>query len=575
LIGVQEIDKFSIEYKGIQRKFIMLPELHSTLEFDCEANDCKHVLEEIKSQIKKIFALSEATNAVNYVSKYISEDRKNKKRFHDAVEDIVNVDDGISHCVLISTYLMQLARHATTCVDIYVETKASFRDPIVRKSDSFLKLVGSMFSLCDKSSQNRDLCAQTFPNARFHGVDYRQGEMPAYYEHVPIHLKGSDSELLLHSLTDAIDRTEVPYAEYGKELHDMIGKQFPKSNFTREEFINTFMLTWEQLPKITTSGTSRSFRLSARLFDAYNILRIMNTSWSHHGVTRGPVGCRGKVPRNIILFAGLGHTLFLRGFLSRLQGITFTNGFSAVRRSDNTVFNPLTTSHHRNYTCLNIPYKQLPFINSMLLNDEYIFKYASNRQLLDYMEAYNVSDLDASWWEDRNPKIKNRYGFDPMWIFLITQPYLNLPHVTYPTHPRQLKFNALGEVDDSILRNMLIMQVVGTSLVSIVPTHWRVLIDKHITATNVVEAQVLQIATSRTVPDVLHKLYKAEHISGKTWISRFTSNEPISLRKYSTKNRTHDVFKGVKFLFGAGPTGNISWALWCGRLFVYIVRGIF
>jgi hypothetical protein len=578
IIGVQEIDEFSIDYKGVQRKFVMLPEMHSTLKFECEdADDCKSVAAEIKSQIKKIWALSEATNAVGYVSKYMSEEdiSNNKKRFEDAVEDLVNVDDGVSNCVLISTYLMQLARNATTCIDIYVETKAAYRGGMVRKSDSFLQLVGSMFSLCDKSAKNIELCADTFPNARFHGLEYRDGGFPAYYEQVPITVEGTDRELLLRAIEDAIDGKDAPYEEFGKRFHAMIGKQFTKSSFTRAEFLNAFMRTWDELPKIMTNVTSRSFRLSARLFDAYTILRIMNTSWGGDKTTRGSTGCRGKASKNIIYFAGAGHTMFLRGFLERLPGLTIENGFNAVRRMENVAFNPLATSHQRNYACLKIPHDKLPFIDNMLFNDRYIFDHATNRQLLDYMKAFDLSDLEPSWWESRIPDISNPHGFNPMWVFLITQPYLNSDVTpTYPTHPRQLKFNAFGGVDDSILRNMLLMQVVGTVLASIVPTDWREVINEHTIATNVVQAQMLQIATSRTVPDLLQNMSKAEHDSGKRWTARFVSTVPVSLSQYSNNNRRHDVFEGVKFLFNAGPIANKNWALWCGRLFVSVVRSL-
>lgn len=578
-IGVQEIDEFSIVYKGVHRKFVMLPEMHSTLKFECEdADDCKSVSSEIESQIEKIRAVSEATFAVNYVSKYMSKEdiNNNKQRFDDAVEDLVTVEDGVSNCVLISTYLMQLARNATTCIDIYVETEAAYRGGMVRKSDSFLQLVGSMFSLCDKSAKQIELCADTFPNARFHGLEYRDVGFPAYYEQVPRAVEGTDRELLLHAIEDAIDGKDAPYEKFGKRLHAMIGKQFTKSSFTRAEFLNAFMRTWDELPKIITNGTSRSFRLSARLFDAYTILRIMNTSWSSgDDATRGPAGCRGKLPRDVIYFAGAGHTMFLRGFLERLEGLTMTNGFHAVRRMENVSFNPLATSHQQNYACLKIPHDKLPFIDNMLFNDRYIFDHATNQQLLDYMEAFDLSDLDPSWWESRIPDIPNLYGFDPMFVFLITQPYLNYGVApTYPTHPRELKFNALGGVDDPILRNMLLMQVVGRALVSIVPTDWREIIDQHTTATNVLQAQVLQIATSRTVPDLLQNMSNVEHDSGKRWTARFVSTVPVSLSQYSKNYRRHDVFEGVKFLFNAGPIANKNWALWCGRLFVSVVRSL-
>jgi hypothetical protein len=501
---------------------------------------------------------------------------ESKKRFDDAIEDIVTIDDGVSNCVLISTYLMQLARNATTCIDIYVETKASHRSSIVHKSDSFLKLVGSMFGLCEKGAKNRGLCVDMFPHARFHGLDYRNDGFPAFYEQVPRDVEGTDRELLLHAIEDAIDGKEAPYEKFGKRLHDMIGKQFPKSIFSKTEFVGTFMHTYDDLPKIMTNGTSRSFRLSARLFDAYTILRIMNNSWGGGDqTTRGPVGCRGKLPRSIILFAGGGHTMFLRGFLERLQGLSMKNGFTAVRRMEEVDFNPLSMSHQRNYACLKIPSSQLPFVDNMLFDDRYIFDHATNQQLLDYMESFDLSDIESSWWISRNPDIPNTFGFNPMWIFLITQPYLNTDVVpSYPTHPRQLTFNAFGGVDDSILHNMLIMQIVGSSLISIVPTDWSDVIDGYTTANNIVQAQVLQIATSRTIPDLLKHMSKADHDSGKRWMVRFMSTEPVSLRKYSNSIRRHDVFEGVRFLFAVGVVTNKNWAIWCGRLFVSIVKAL-
>ena len=580
LIGVQEIDSFSIEYKGITRKFVMFPEIHSTLQFTCEDNDCKQVTKEIDAQINKIKALHSATKSIAHESKYMPTYQRedNQKWFHEAAKDLVTVDEGVSDCVLISTYLMQLARHATTCTDIYVETPAYDRAPFVKKTDSFLKLVGALFGLCEKKINNRKLCAQTFPNARFHGLDYRNNDFPPNYEQVPKSLQGSDRELLLQSIVYAIGGRKSPYAGYGQALHDMIGKQFPKSNFTADAFIYTLMRTWDEVTKISTSNTSRSFRLSARMFDAYTILRVMNTTWSAHKTNEGPAGCRGKIPRNVILFAGRAHLEFCRGFLSRLDGLIMTNDFHKSRRSEELLHNPIPGPHKPNYCCLKIPYQQLPFLENMSLNDPYIFEHATNQQIMDYMEVYDYSHLDTSWWKNRNPGMADTYGFDPRMIFLITQPYLDPKgtpmYAMYPTHPRRLTFDAFRANDKAILGNMLVMQLVGPALRSIIPRGWRTTIDKDTTATNVVEAQVLQIATSKTPPELLHKMSRSHYESGIRWITRFTSTDPVSIRKYSTHTRRHDVLKGVSFLFLAGPAKNKNWGLWCGRLFITIATAL-
>jgi hypothetical protein len=211
----------------------------------------------------------------------------------------------------------------------------------------------------------------------------------------------------------------------------------------------------------------------------------------------------------------------------------------------------------------------------MLLNDEYIFEHATNAQILDYMEIYDLSDLNSYLWQKRNPHIKDDFGFDEMSIFSISQPYLNAEiQPEYPNHPRQLKFNAFEGVGKAILKNMLVMSLVGTELISFVPLNWRDILDKDTTAKNIVEAQILHIATTKKVPDLLQRMSKARYESGKRWKTRFLSNEPVSLKKYSIHSRTHDVFKAVIFFFAAGPVHNTNWAIWCGQLFVSIVTAL-
>jgi len=443
LIGVQEMNHFRFTYKMQTYEVVLFPDYHADSNFSCEQDqECKEINKQIDEQIAFVRELDHIS-----FSRTFSEEQKKGiwyKEHMDAIKEFEEKSNKIfksvtthNGCLLIPSWFIHLGTNTITCIDIFLETRRSDRDLKVTRNEPVLMTTGALFGFCgikpkgNYGKEDPEKCASILPHARFHALDMRDRYLPmpvlnrvGFPERLREHNRNKASELTLHLMWMAIHHEhekliELELPKSALEALLAIDKQFHKSVFKHEPklFFEAFKAAL-QLPKnIFPVEWALAFRVEARLFDAYTILRIFNTTWT----AREEGLLCNRPPRHIVYFAGSAHTGLFYDFL-KLIGVKMEPIFQVVNR------NPTLSEHQfilkgditPQPNCLEIPFKNLPFQHLTKTNFRNILQIATDEELVDYMqsvpkEIYTkllTPKYDELWktrlstqpkgWEDKN-----------------------------------------------------------------------------------------------------------------------------------------------------------------------------